>query len=220
MKIAIASSKDWFILDDELVKAHDIKTIINPSDLEEQALSKFAPDFIFFPHWNWIVPAKVHENYTCVVFHTAPLPFGRGGSPIQNLILDGFNEAPVCAIRMTAELDAGPIFAKKNISLEGPLKEIFKRMNAAINELINKIIEELPEPKAQAGQISLFKRLTSSDNILPKQAQLKEVYDRIRMLDDDSYPSANINHGDLLFEFSDAELSNGEITTTCRISKC
>ena len=29
---------------------------------------------------------EIHENYKCIIFHMTDLPFGRGGSPLQNLI--------------------------------------------------------------------------------------------------------------------------------------
>ena len=82
-------------------------------------IRKFNPDYIFFPHWNWIVPKSVHTNFKCILFHTAPLSYGRGGSPIQNLILKGYKNVPVCALEMIEELDAGPILIKKNINLKG-----------------------------------------------------------------------------------------------------
>ena len=74
------------------------------------------PDLVFFPHWHWIVPSEIHRTYQCILFHAAPLPYGRGGSPIQNLILNGFKEAPVCALKMTEGLDSGPIYTKKKVT--------------------------------------------------------------------------------------------------------
>ena len=56
MKIVIANSKNWFTLNTEISDCHEIKTIENVSDLKQSVLDKFAPDLIFFPHWNWTVP--------------------------------------------------------------------------------------------------------------------------------------------------------------------
>ena len=113
MKIVIACSKKWFEVDKQIIEQNDVLILSEKEDLTLSVLSDFKPDFIFFPHWNWIVSAEIHKNYECVVFHTAPLPYGRGGSPIQNLILENFSSSPVCALKMTSELDAGPIYAKK-----------------------------------------------------------------------------------------------------------
>ena len=220
MKIVIANSKNWFSLNKEISDFHEIKTIENVCDLQQSVLEDFAPDFIFFPHWNWTVPKCIHEKYKCILFHTAPLPYGRGGSPIQNLILNGFKEAPVCALKMTDELDAGPIYAKKNVSLKGNLENILESINKVINCLIRDILKKLPEPQQQSGDKCIFKRLKPSDSELPKTGELEEIYDRIRMVDHPSYPSIFIRHGNLLLEFSDAELSKGEVKATCRIVKC
>ena len=91
MKVIIADSKGWFNLKPILHNTLEVKVIRNKSELSYNLLEKFNPDFLFFTHWSWIVPKKIHKKYSCVVFHTAPLPYGRGGSPIQNLIINGFN---------------------------------------------------------------------------------------------------------------------------------
>ena len=80
------------------------------------------------------------------------MPFGRGGSPIQNLILRGYKHSPVCALKMTSGIDSGPIYMKRNLSLEGSLKEIFKELNLIINELIGELINNLPRPTPQMGK--------------------------------------------------------------------
>ena len=53
----------------------------------ELAQTPFYPKYIFFPHWSKKVDTKIVNNYECVCFHETDLPYGRGGSPIQNLIL-------------------------------------------------------------------------------------------------------------------------------------
>ena len=63
------------------------------------------PDWIFFFHWSEIVPKEILDNSRCVVIHTGNLPKGRGGSPLQNQILDGVVGSKVNAIVMTDELD-------------------------------------------------------------------------------------------------------------------
>ena len=78
----------------------------------------------------------------CIGFHTAPLPYGRGGSPIQNLIIRNFKIAPVCAIKMTNKFDAGPIFLKEKVSLSGNLDAIFNRISLINNSNDQNFYEE------------------------------------------------------------------------------
>ena len=214
MKLIIADSKGWFKLNNKLIKKHRIKTINSANQLTYKFIKSFNPDFIFFPHWNKIVPSKIHNKYNCIAFHTAPLPYGRGGSPIQNLILRGFKTSPICALNMSKKLDAGPIYSKKTISLGGTLEDIFKRSNIVVNELIFKIINNKPKPKKQVGKHFVFKRLKTKDNLIPQGLTLKDIYDRVRMLDHPKYPSAFIKYGNLRFEFSNAKLLNSKLKVT------
>ena len=117
----VASSRKWFFEFPKSKKYQKLSIfkIKNKKELNLNYLSKINPRYIFFPHWSWKVETEILEKFECVAFHTAPLPYGRGGSPIQNLILNGFKKSPVCALKMTNELDAGPIYKKFEISLEG-----------------------------------------------------------------------------------------------------
>lgn len=217
MRFFICNSNNWFTLHPEINGKHEIIVISKKEDLTKQYVEKFQPDFIFFVHWNWFVDKDIYENYECVVFHTAPLPYGRGGSPIQNLILKGFNTSPVCALKMMGKLDAGPIYSQIEISLSDSLTSIFSRINDAINKLIVNIVENNPCPKKQRGQPHVFKRLSESDNEIPKNLSLREIYDRIRMLDHMDYPSAFIMHGTNKLEFSNASFNDQSLTLTCKI---
>lgn len=219
MRIVICSSKNWFELCPSTSDAHVVKYLKTEADLSFEALIEFNPDYVFFTHWNWIVARKIHENFNCIVFHAAPLPYGRGGSPIQNLILEGFEETPVCAIKMTEQLDSGPIYASTNVSLSGTLKDIFSRLNVVVNDLIVEIIDNNPSAIPQSGEPHVFKRLTIRDNEIPKGLKLEEIYDRIRMVDHENYPNAFINYDNIKIEFSNAEFVSDTIEVTCLIKK-
>ena len=220
MKIIVACSKKWFKIDQLNIQNNEFFIIKNKKDLSFNKVKLFDPDYIFFPHWSWLVPKNIVEHFNCILFHTAPLPFGRGGSPIQNLILRGFKRSPVCALKMTSVIDAGPIYGKKIISLDGSLSQIFRRINKAINKLIYEITIKNLKPINQNGKIVNFKRLKNEDNQIPKDATLKKIYDYVRMLDHPEYPNAFMIKNNQKFEFSSAKFKNGELITKCKISKC
>jgi len=219
MKYVVASSRDWFQKLDksENYKSLDVIEISNKEDLTIEFLEEIQPRYIFFPHWNWIVPEKIFNNYECVVFHTAPLPYGRGGSPIQNLILNGYNKSPVNALRMTDCLDGGPIYNSLEISLEGTIDQIFEKIAVVTEKLILSVISAEPIPKEQEGKIVTFKRLKREDNKLPLDVNANELFDRIRMVDGKDYPKAFIEHGPYTLEFFDAELCNSKLTAKVNI---
>lgn len=219
MRLIICNSKNWFSLDDEIKDLCSFKEITRKEDLNLELIREFRPDYIFFPHWNWIVDENIHQNLNCIVFHTSPLPYGRGGSPIQNLILNGYEFTPVCALKMISELDAGPIYGQITISLEGKLESIFLRINEAINKLIFKIIKNQITPLPQEGEPHFFKRLTEKNNEIPKEISLVEIFDRVRMLDHEDYPNAYIVYGDNKLEFYNASINNEYLELKCKIKK-
>ena len=118
---------------------------------------------------------------------------------------------------MTKTVDAGPIYCKEIISLSGRLEEIFERLNLSINLLIKKIVKETIIPVPQKGQVKIFSRLSELDNEIPKYLPLNKLYDRIRMLDADFYPSAYINYGNARLEFSNITLEDDKIYCTTQI---
>ena len=217
MKIIIANSKNWFNISKSISLNNEIVFINNKNDFNIDNIKKIEPKLIFLPHWNWIVPKEIYNKFECIVFHTSPLPYGRGGSPIQNLILNGFKKSPVCALKLTKNIDSGPIYKKEIISLEGSLKDIFINLNTVVNKMIDELINYLPNPQIQDGEVFIFKRLQEEDNLIPDNISIKKIFDRIRMLDDESYPNAFINYGNFKIDFYDAKFINGEIICKAKI---
>jgi methionyl-tRNA formyltransferase len=142
------------------------------------------------------------------------LPYGRGGSPLQNLIVRGHTETKISALRVVKELDAGSIYLKKDLSLSGSADEIFNRANTAIEGMISEIISKNIEPKPQEGEIVKFKRRKPEDGNIGELEDLEKAFDYIRMLDAEGYPHAFIETANLKFEFTNANYNpNDEIIT-------
>ena len=94
--------------------------------LTRERLQALAPFYVFFPHWSWIIPREIHEAFPCVMFHPGDVPFGRGGSPVQNLIVRGIYQTQLSAFKIIEELDAGPVYLKRPLDLSsGSAEEIF-----------------------------------------------------------------------------------------------
>jgi methionyl-tRNA formyltransferase len=219
MNYVVASSKDWF---QEHPKTREYSSlniieIKTKNELNLELLEEINPRYIFFPHWNWKVGSEIFERYECVVFHTAPLPFGRGGSPIQNLILRNIEKTPVCALRMTEILDGGPIYDSIEVTLDGTITQILSKIAVCVEKLIIKICQENIEPKEQSGAVVTFNRLTYADNELKSEYSIKELYDRIRMVDGEGYKNAYINFGDYKIDLKDSQIKNNEIVAKIRL---
>lgn len=192
--------------------------ISNMNELDH-ALSILKPEYIFFLHWNWLVPETIWKQHECVCFHMTDVPYGRGGSPLQNLILAGHKETKLTALRMVGEMDAGPVYTKKPLLLEGTAQEIYVRAGALSGEIIEWMIENEPVPIEQAGEAVLFKRREPGQSVLPKSGSLSSIYDFIRMLDADGYPHAFMEHGEYTINFSKARLENGRLIAEAEIKK-
>ena len=159
-----------FCLQNKLIEESlSSKNIIGPEafiirkkeELTLQNLDEFAPDIIFFPHWSTKVPNEIFEKYDCICFHSTPLPFGRGGSPIQNMISKGFKSTEVCSLLMVEKFDAGPIFLRTEVGLHGNLSEILERIYNIIGEQIKILLEEEIIPEEQIGEPTFFPRLST-----------------------------------------------------------
>jgi len=222
MKYLVATIKDWNIKEYEKYSKEfegDWYLITNKKELTLDRIKGINPEYIFFPHWSWVVPKEITDNYKCICFHMSDLPYGRGGSPLQNLIIRGHKKTKVTALKMTQKIDFGDIYKKVDLDLSGSAQEIFIRASEHITKLINYIIVENPEPKVQKGKGVLFDRRKPMQSEIPKDANIDEMYNHIRMMDADTYPKAYINYGDYHFVFSKANVKDGKLSAFVEIEK-
>lgn len=213
MKLIIATIKSWNIeraraLQKSYADVHEIIIYTKKEEFTLEAVKAFNPDYILMPHWSYILPDEITQNWNCVVFHMTDLPYGRGGSPLQNLIVRGHKETKISAIKVTTKLDGGPIYMKKPLSLKGSAQEIFVRCADVIfKEMIPDFLEEQPESVEQSGEPVFFKRRTQKDGEITSDMDMEKIYDYIRMLDAEGYPRAFIEFGEYRLCFEQAALS-------------
>ena len=219
----LVSEKRWHDdLFDHLVKRvqGDWHRIGSKQDFTVEHISRLNPSLIFIPHWSYKIESTIYEKFECIVFHMTDLPFGRGGSPLQNLIVRGIKQTKISALRVDNGIDTGDIYQKKELSLDGTAKDIFIRASSIIEEMIIEIIREGLKPFPQEGEVVMFKRRKPSEGNIANLSDVREVYDYIRMLDCDNYPKAFIETKDLKFEFDQAAYENDKtITAHVRITK-
>ena len=223
-KYIIATIKSWNIKQAEKLiedkKDWQINLITEKEQLNYNNIKNFGPDYIFIPHWSWIIPDEIVNNFNCVIFHITDLPFGRGGSPLQNLIARGIKETKISAIKAVKEVDAGHVYLKKNLSLDGTAQQIFERAsNIIFKEMIPYIVKNKPHPSPQKGKVVKFKRRTPEQSDISSLESTEKVYDYIRMLDGEGYPPAYIETKNLRIEFSNAEYSKGTVCAYAKITR-
>ena len=173
-------------------------------ELTSSLVRAINPRFVFFLHWSWKVPDDLVSGFECVCFHMTDVPYGRGGSPLQNLILRGHHDTKISALRMTPEFDAGRVYCKEPMTLEGAAEEIYIRAGQIAAGMIARIIREQITPVPQTGEAVIFTRRKPEQSNVAQLQSLTQIYDYIRMLDAEEYPRAFLEAGAFRFEFSKA----------------
>lgn len=217
----LATEKTWHDQLFDRLEAAEVGKWVRVKSKEELevAVNTHKPQIVFFPHWSYIIPPEIIHTYQCVIFHMTDLPYGRGGSPLQNLIVEGKKNTMISAILADEGIDTGDIFLKKELSLQGSAQQIFERSAKVIEEMINEIIFKKMKPYPQEGTPTIFKRRTPDMSNLGSLTEIKQVYDYIRMLDAEGYPHAFIETKSFKLEFRNAELTKGEVIANVRIIK-
>ena len=122
------------------------------------------------------------------------------------------------ALRMVDEIDAGPVYAKRELDLHGSAEEIYVRSSRLAAEMIREIATTEPKPEAQEGEVVAFSRRRPEDSAIPELASPEAVYDFVRMLDADGYPPAFLDHRGFRYSFRRAVLYDGRVEADVTIA--
>ena len=226
--IVIATIKEWninnyFELKKELENEYSLYLLTNKDELSLEKIEKINPKYIFFPHWSWIIPENIYKNYECILFHMTDLPYGRGGSPLQNLIINKVYNTKISALKVTKGLDEGDIYLKEDFDIsKGSANEIYKNASKLIfKKLIPNILKQNPTPVSQEGVVVNFKRRTPEQSNIKmlNDVSIANLYDFIRMLDAPSYPKAYLELDNLKMELFEVIIKDGKLEGRFEVSK-
>tara|TARA_B100000965_G_C19484206_1_gene709991 strand:+ start:177 stop:839 length:663 start_codon:yes stop_codon:yes gene_type:complete len=205
MNIACISYRDWALkIYDKLElnnsKNHNFLIFRNKEEFDSEKLVDFKPDLILWYGWSWLVDNIFVDEYTSIMLHPSPLPKYRGGSPIQNQIINGEKNSAVTLFKMTRNLDDGDIYKQIPFSLKGSLDDIFNRIiklgYKATLEIIN---NNYNLKKQNNSEATYYKRLHPSNSEITieeiKNYSAEYLHNKIRMLND-PYPNAYLKTSD------------------------
>jgi len=199
--------------------ADEIYHIRQPKDLDFGLLKAMEMDYIFFTHWSEKIPAEIYENFHCILFHMTDLPYGRGGTPLQNLILRGHDKTKISMIKVEEGMDTGPVYMKWPLGLEGSADQIYRRASDKIfyfmiKDFLMGVLEDRPTEPVEQARLAvdrnipreIFRRRKPKDSDITEACwDLKEHFDRIRMMDAPGYPVAYVEVGGFKYFFTKAE---------------
>jgi methionyl-tRNA formyltransferase len=218
----VAGSRPWCrsVFDEVLCRLPgEWRYVGDRADLTPEAVDRIAPRDLFFLHWSWTVAPEIVDRHECILFHMTDVPYGRGGSPLQNLILRGHRATRLSALRMTAELDAGPVYLKEDLDLTGSAADIYRRAMVVAAGMIERIVRERPAPVPQQGTPVLFERRRPRQSELPPLDTVERLHDFIRMLDADGYPRAFFRHQGFRYTLAGAALEGGTLTAQVTVQR-
>ena len=100
--------------------------------------------------------------------HPSLLPRWRGPSPIESSILEGDKITGVSLMQMTEELDAGPVYEQRSISMNGEnTKTLSEKLTLLAGEMIESFLPSFFEGDVKTKQQD--ERLVTESKIIKKE---------------------------------------------------
>jgi len=179
-----------------------LKTLKKPSNTEVIYLDKskdidqyykkikfYEPTFIITYGWSDYISKDLRDIAPCLILHPSPLPLYRGGSPIQNQIINNEINSAVTIILAEDKLDTGDILYQNEIMFTGYLNDILKRIINEGTKGTKKIISDFNENKLirksqNNSKATTFNRISKNElQISPedfKKQDAEHFYNLIR----------------------------------------
>jgi len=140
-----------------------------------------------------VTPDILQRNQHNFVIHESDLPQGKGWSPVSWQVLEGKNSIPIVLFEAVEQMDAGPIFLRDSIELDGTelLPEIKRKQAEKTEELIFRLIDLWPdiEGTPQTGKGSYYRRRIIDDDKLEIHKTIAEQFNHLRIADNRKYPA-------------------------------
>jgi len=146
-----------------------------------------------------LAPTILSRNTHNLVVHESDLPHGRGFSPMTWQILEGKRTIPVCLIEASEMVDAGNIWIRDVMKLDGT--ELCDEWRAIQGEktleLCLRFVDEykILHPLKQTGTPSRYKRRYPKDSLLDVEKSIRQQFDLLRVVDNEKYPAYFVLQG-------------------------
>jgi methionyl-tRNA formyltransferase len=194
MKITILTDNpnSWILpyvdtLREKLIDNHEVVHIFSQTEIQKG-------DILFLLSCENIIKKETLSlNKNNIVIHPSDLPKGRGWSPLAWQIIEGVNEIPISLFEAVESVDAGDIYIKDIIKLEGhDLNDEIKNIQG--EKTINMAIRYVNlYPMAGLKQVdtdaTYYKKRKDSDNKLDIEKSIKEQFNLLRIVDNEKYPA-------------------------------
>ncbi|HOW96251.1 MAG TPA: PIG-L family deacetylase [Kiritimatiellia bacterium] len=151
-------------------------------------------DFLFLISCGEIVRTPILSKYRhALVIHASDLPEGRGWSPHIWQILAGRTRFTVSLFEAADKLDAGPIWKKEVVELEG--HELYDEINRKLFDVELRLMDyalahaDTVKPQPQEGTgMQYYRKRKPEDSRLDPGKSLADQFDLLRVADPHRFP--------------------------------
>jgi methionyl-tRNA formyltransferase len=194
MKIHFLTSDNSWILSHvaRLVKharavGHDARHIEHHDNLPSGEL-------LFILGYLRILPDECLDlHHSNLVVHESDLPEGRGFSPMSWQILEDKREIPFCLFEAVSEVDAGPVYDRRMLHLDGTeLHREWRELQGLLTEqMVLDFINQYPNVEAtpQKGEETFFERRTHENDEIDVDQSFRKAFQKIRVCNPNEYPA-------------------------------
>jgi methionyl-tRNA formyltransferase len=170
-----------------LSKDHDVLLCQSADDVREG-------DLLFVLACTRKIPENIlKRNVHNLVIHESSLPEGKGWSPMAWQILEGKKRIPIVMFEAVQEIDAGNVYYKDYIDLDGTelLNDLRLKQWDKTKELIDRFINDWPNVDAvpQEGESTYYRRRTRADDEINSEETLATLFNKLRIVDNEKYPA-------------------------------
>ena len=194
-RVAVVTSKQsWFLPYAEQFVQQLINLGANSSFFTRYEDINNSPQVVFLLSYFSLVKAEELEKYKLnFVVHESNLPNGKGWAPVFWQVLENKNEIPIVLFEAVEEMDAGPIYIKDIIILDGSelhdeIRDITAMKTIA---MCTRLLQEYSaiKPKSQIGKSSYYPKRTPADSELDINKPLSKLFNQLRVASNDLYPA-------------------------------
>lgn len=172
-------------------EGHTVSLVTRVPEIPEQG-----GDILFLISCGEIIREEIRRGFRKVlVIHASDLPQGRGWSPHIWEIVNGAGELTVTLLEAAEPVDAGAIWAKRRVRLDGT--ELYDEINEKLFReelgLMSYALEHFetirPQPQPEIEEVSYYRRRTPSDSEIDPHRSIAEQFDLLRVCDPNRFPA-------------------------------
>ena len=197
---------------------HQPTTLKN--DEARRLFENLAPDLLVVVAYGKLLPSWLLDlpRHGAVNLHASLLPLYRGAAPIQWAMANGETETGVCAMKLDAGLDTGPVYAceKTTIDAEESVQQLSERLSVlgcglikqTVEGIVAGILKPVPQDPARA---TLAPILTKQDGNIDWSLPARAIYNRVRAFH--PWPGSRTVFRDIVCRILKARVLEGETST-------